>query len=346
MGVICEQNSREDKAIGYYQKILKLEKENSDAIEHIAMLYRRKQNWQEIIDVYQPLFKEDPDNLNIRVAMAEAYYYLKELDKAQQMLEPALKKVNAPWGVYDLMGRIELENRNYKQALGYFNTIIEIDSTNRFGWLFLGFTYSDMGDIHMAESIYARAVKILPEDASLWSYYGLTLYSQKKFKEAIEPLKKALAIEPLSMNVLTTLPIIYENLEMYTQSDSLYEVAIKLFPDNYLLLNNYGYSLSERGIRMAESLAMSQKAVEGQPDNAAFLDTMGWIYFKLGKYEEAKVYIEKSIEIEKISPVVLEHLGDVYLKLNNVEKALNYWIDSLNINPENKSLIEKVEKYK
>jgi Tfp pilus assembly protein PilF len=244
------------------------------------------------------------------------------------------------------MGRIELENKNYEQALGYFNKIIKIDSTNRFGWLFLGFTYSDMGDIPKAESVYEKAVKILPDDASLWSYYGLTLYSQNKYEEAIEPFKKALAIEPLSMNALTTLPIIYENLKMYSQSDSLYSAAIKLFPNNYLLLNNYGYSLSERGIRMDEALAMSQKAVEGEPDNAAYLDTMGWIYFKLGKYAEAKEYIEKSIELEKISPVVLEHLGDVYLKLNNIEKALNYWIDSLNINPENKSLIEKVEKYR
>ncbi len=346
MGIINEQNLKYDKAIKNFQEVLKYDPDNTDAIEHLAMLYRRKQKWNDIIIIYQPIFNKDSTDIGARVVMAEAYYYLKKLGRAKQLLLPAMENKNSPWGAYDLMGRIELESKNYLQALTNFNKIIEKDSTNRFGWLFLGFTYTDMGEISQAEKNYKQAVIKLPKDASLWSYYGLTMYSQKKYKEAVHPLKKALELEPLSMNALTTLPIIYENLKMYNQCDSLYEIAIKRFPDNDLLLNNYSYSLSERNIRVDEALEMAKKAVKGQPQNAAFLDTIGWIYFKLGQYEDAELYIKKSIEIQSNSPVVLEHLGDVYLKLKNIKQALNYWIDALNITPENNSLIEKVEKYR
>ena len=88
---------------------------------------------------------------------------------------------------------------------------------------------------------------------------------------------------------------------------------------------------------------MSQKAVAAEPDNAAYLDTIGWIYYKLGNYIEAEKYIKQAIELRESSAVVFEHLGDVYHKLGNSEQARQYWSKALNLDSENAELKQKLE---
>jgi tetratricopeptide (TPR) repeat protein len=130
---------------------------------------------------------------------------------------------------------------------------------------------------------------------------------------------------------------------MVAKSDSLYEVAIERFPENALLLNNYSYSLSERNLQLDRALEMSKKANILEPDRPAYLDTIGWIYFKLGKLEEAEFYIRKSIDLQADSPVVLQHLGDVYYEMGDLDNAIEYWNRSLEADPENEELFNKLE---
>ncbi len=194
------------------------------------------------------------------------------------------------------MGRIKLDEKDYPQALAYFKKIIEKDKKNRFGWLYTGFTYTDMDSLKSTEATYKAALQELPEDASIWAFYGVSLQRQEKYQQAIEAFKKALELEPYNINAVTSLPLIYETLEMYEQCDSVYEAAVNRFPDNALLLNNFSYSLAERNIRLKEALEMAKKAVKAKPDNAAYLDTIGWIYFKLKNVEQAEEYIKKQVK--------------------------------------------------
>jgi Tfp pilus assembly protein PilF len=113
-------------------------------------------------------------------------------------------------------------------------------------------------------------------------------------------------------------------------SDRAYLEALEIEPDEPLLLNNYSYYLSLRNIRLEEALELSALAVEQQPENSAFLDTYGWINYKMGNYSEAKKWIQKSIEFtDAPSPTVLEHYGDVLYKLGEKEEAVTYWKKAL-----------------
>ncbi|MGD9488340.1 MAG: tetratricopeptide repeat protein [Calditrichaceae bacterium] len=346
LGRIEENRQDFDKARNYYSKAVTYKSDFIDAIEHLAMLYRREQEWQKVIDLYQPLFKRDSTDLSSRIMIAESKFYLEDLDEAKKLLLPVINSPGIPWGAYDIIGRIELNEKNYPAAIGYFSKIIKGDRKNRFGWLYLGFTYSDMDSLNKAAQIYSDAIKELPEDASLWTFYGITLQELKKYREAIPPLRKALELEPMNFNALSTLPVVYESLKMYAQSDSVYEDGLKRFPDNHLLLNNYGYSLSERNIRMDEALAMAKKAIEAQPDNPAYLDTVGWIYFKLGNLEEAARNIERSVQIRETSSIVLDHLGDIYYEMGKLIDANILWEKALEIEPDNENVKSKMDKNK
>jgi len=93
---------------------------------------------------------------------------------------------------------------------------------------------------------------------------------------------------------------------------------------------------------------MAREAVEKKPDNSSYLDTIGWVYFKLGEYKEAKKYIEKAVELRDAigenGATLNEHLGDVYFRLHEKEKAIEYWKRALQMNPKNETLKEKINR--
>jgi tetratricopeptide (TPR) repeat protein len=89
---------------------------------------------------------------------------------------------------------------------------------------------------------------------------------------------------------------------------------------------------------------MSKKAVDLESENSAYLDTLGWIYFKLGDLEKAKFYIWKAIDVGSESAVVHDHMGDIYYHLNDHESAMEYWKKSLELDNSNERVKEKIER--
>lgn len=344
-GRIFEDQNQLDSAKVSYKHTLEIDPDYVLAVEHLAMIHRREQNWDAIIELYSPLLEHENNRtaLSALIMISEAEYYLKNYQRVRELLVPILEDPETPWGAHDLMGRIELEQKNYTEAENYFSQILKKDRKNKLAWLFLGFTYSDQ-DLHAkAEDTYKEAITEIPSDPSLWAFYGISLQSQEKYQQAMEPLERALELDPNHLNALTSLPVIYESLKLYDKTDSLYAIALNRYPENDLLKNNYAYSLCERDMNLDKALELVTDALVKNPENGAYLDTIGWIYYKMGRYEDAVEFIHKAIEQRENSPVVLEHLGDVYFKLDELAKAKLYWKLSLEQDPDNESLKKKLE---
>jgi Tfp pilus assembly protein PilF len=149
-------------------------------------------------------------------------------------------------------------------------------------------------------------------------------------------------LKPDDMNALSTLALTLDGLHRFHESDSLYERALRLDPQSHLILNNYGYSLAERGLQLDRALQMSLQAIAAEPDNASYLDTVGWVYFKLGKFDEAGKYIEKAIAAKGASATVYEHMGDIQYRNGQKEKAEQFWRQALQMNSNNQALRDKI----
>ena len=181
-------------------------------------------------------------------------------------------------------------------------------------------------------------------DLNALSAYAFTLNQLKEYDSATKYLKKALLIKPDDVNLLGTLGLIYDNKGEHLLSDSVYESALKIDSANALINNNYAYALSERGIQLDRALKMVNTALDADPKNSSYLDTKGWVYFKMGKYKEAKVFIEKAIDAGGESAVMLEHLGDIVYKIGEQDYAKKLWEKALKLDVTNNELKQKIEK--
>ena len=195
-----------------------------------------------------------------------------------------------------------------------------------------------------AEQNYRRAVELFPEAARMHYFLGSVLQQQRKNDEALPVLEKTLKLDPKNVDAMSALAMIYDNRKVYSKSDSLYQEAIKLDPEDPLILNNYSYSLSVRDLKLESAKKMSMKAVAADSTNGAYLDTLGWIYFKLGNYEEALKYVTRAVEVRDSSAEVWEHLGDIYEKLNDLEAAKRNWKKALELEADRTWLQEKLNK--
>jgi len=130
--------------------------------------------------------------------------------------------------------------------------------------------------------------------------------------------------------------------------DSLFLQIIEEDTNDPVRRNDYAYILSERdNITMEElklALQLATNAVSIDPENSAFLDTIGWIYYKMGTYHKAEEYLEKSLSINDNNPVILEHLGDIYVKLNKSSEAINIYEKVLSIDSNNQLIKDKIQK--
>ena len=134
----------------------------------------------------------------------------------------------------------------------------------------------------------------------------------------------------------------YDQNEEWNKSDDLYTKLIAINDQDAQAYNNFAYSLVERGEDLDYALSLSSKAIEISPQTSAYLDTIGWIYYKLSDLNKAKEFISKAILYDDTSAVILEHYGDVLIELNEVSEALIFYRKALLLDENNEDLISKI----
>ena len=126
--------------------------------------------------------------------------------------------------------------------------------------------------------------------------------------------------------------------------------AIEYNPENAMVYNYLGYLFAEKNMNLDESIELIQKALSLSPSNGAYLDSLGWAYYKKGDFKLALkklLLAEKQLDKDKIpDPVVYDHIGDVYHKIGEREKALEYWEKSINLKKDSKIQEKIKESYK
>ena len=188
--------------------------------------------------------------------------------------------------------------------------MISVDKTKPDPYIYLGSLYLDSKDYKSAEAALSDGLGRFPNDDELHFYMAMVYEKTGNFDGMVAQLKRTIEINP-------------------SYADAL----------NYL-----GYSYAEKGIKLDKALGLVQKALKLKPDSGYIVDSLGWVYYKMGKFNDALTELTHAVSLEKEDPIILEHLGDVYSSLGRKQDAVNTWEKSIQFGAGEQGLKERVQK--
>lgn len=177
-----------------------------------------------------------------------------------------------------------------------------------------------------------------PDMPDVYATKGDTLRQAERYNEAIAAYTRALELYEEGQGarwfVHYTRGISYHRIDDWPDAEADFRAALALRPDHPQVLNYLGYSLVERGEKLDEALGMIETAAVAQPDNGAIVDSLGWVYFQLGRYDEAVFHLERAASLEPVDAVINDHLGDAFWAVGREIEAQFQWHRALSFDPE------------
>ncbi|XDZ65639.1 tetratricopeptide repeat protein [Alphaproteobacteria bacterium LSUCC0684] len=181
------------------------------------------------------------------------------------------------------------------------------------------------GGTEGAAQIYTQLLSNDAENVSLWQQSADNDRWGGRYEMALPKYDTALDLDPTNGRLHYYRGICLDRLGRETEAEVAFRKAVSLDPNDAYALNYFGYWLLEQDKAPVEALGMIRKAVEKQPQNGYFVDSLGWGYFKLGQYDKAVLYLERAVTIQPVDPVITDHLGDAYAKLGRLREARFHW---------------------
>ena len=339
-------------------------------LKDVADYYAASQQLKEAIPLYLRVIELQPDDANAREKLATGFILTDQRGKAVELLEQIIKEHPEKYQPYDLLAQVlddearslQRENRldeakarfakvaaNYEQSLlinpNHAGTYL------RLAELLLG----PLKNPERAVKFLAEARRRFPGAPEIVYYLAIAQREAKQTQRAVATFEEALREAQLDQNNEIVNAKFYFNYGVTAEQAGLYEKAadllrrsIALDPTNAAEAYNYlGYMWADHNMHLDEAKEMIERALQIEPNNGSYLDSLGWVEFRQGKFDQALADLLRAVKnLDREDPIVFEHIGDTYLKLQRVPEALESWQKAFALDPKNSKLAEKIESTK
>ncbi|MBI4530896.1 MAG: tetratricopeptide repeat protein [Candidatus Latescibacteria bacterium] len=341
LGMILETLGDKQQAIGLYREALKRSPKSDDLYGRLASLYASEGLLDEVL-------KDGTEHPDFYYALGVALIRSERYDDAAKVMGYVVSQsttVDPEW--WNNAAYVYIKVERYDDALDLLIRHAKTLQGDETTLSMVKFGVSHIQDRERITGLLAEALSHDPENDLLLSAHGTLLADEERWTEAIPSFEKATVLRPNNTDHLFDLGNALERSGRFDEAVTIFERLLKVDPEHSYALNYLGYMFAEKGIRLEESVEMLKKAIADRPDNGAFLDSLGWAYYRLGIFDKAEEYIDQAVQRidmnDKENAVIFEHLGDVAKALGKVEKARTQWIKSLEIDPENITVRTKLE---
>jgi Flp pilus assembly protein TadD len=203
----------------------------------------------------------------------------------------------------------------------------------------LGLALANVGKVDEAKKHLQALIELDPKNIRNYLAYGSVLSDAKAYKEMGELYDRAVeAIGPVpkrsDWTVFFQRGIAYERQKLWDKAEPNFLKALEINPNQPQVLNYLGYSWVDMNINLEEGLDMIRKAVELKPDDGYIVDSLGWAYFRMNRFDEAVTELERAAELMAGDPTINDHLGDAYWRVGRKLEAVFQWNQALELKPE------------
>lgn len=293
-----------------------------------------------------------PGELLMQIAplYARANHDPEAMQTAEQLLERTLKMDPENADALVMLGDIRLNRGEAEEAGELLYRALEQNPRDPQLWIQAAGAFLQAGDAERSVEVSDEGLLLFPGFLPLLRLSGYALMDTYQNRAAIDRFDEAIRIiredsseaETELADMLGALGLLFTRVNDFEGADKAYEEAIESDPNDPVVLNNYAFSLADRGLRLEYAGELAERAVELQPDSAAFLDTLGWVYFKRGEFSIARRWLMRATQADGASAAVYEHLGDACAALGDADEAREAWNRALEMNPDSTSLQGKL----
>jgi tetratricopeptide (TPR) repeat protein len=271
---------------------------------NLTAIYLRGSDHKAAVEQLQAILKDDPTN-------PQAYFYL---------------------------GRMALEDKKPAEAADYFSKALLMSPDLESAYYYLAIAQIDLDKTSEALTTLDKARQKFPQSFALEYYTALAFSREKAYAEALrhfvsaEVIAKATDPKLLDEGFYFQLGATCERKGDLSQAEEYFQRSLKLAPDFAEAMNYLGYMWAEHDLKLDQAQALIEKALKAEPKNAAYLDSMAWVLYKLKRPKEALPYALQAAELsEKPDATVYDHVGDIYAALKEFDKAREAWRKSLSL---------------
>jgi len=369
-----------DSTIWAYRNIVRLRPENYRNLNELANLLTQKGDYEKAREVYRRSLDAEFSHVNIRalINLGELYTITDQPDSAIITLEEGLELSSDNLLLNRTLASVYLSIDSVLGALPYAEKVVELSPMDFAANRRLGLLYFSLDSLETAESIFESLVESDDKHPLNHFYLGriagrsdnwekardeftiLTQLADSLFQSWLDlgfayrrleqPDKEIetyitglthMRDEPSAINLSFALGAAYEQSEQIHEAVMTFEEIIAHDPEHSQSLNYLGYMLADRGERLEYALKLIAHAVELVPDNAAYLDSYGWVHYRLGNFQEALKHLQRAVELDS-DPIMFDHLGDTHHALGQMDEARESWLKALEQQPDNEQIKEKL----
>ncbi|HWR01318.1 MAG TPA: tetratricopeptide repeat protein [Chlorobaculum sp.] len=333
LGDLYAQNGQDDLALATYKALISADRHFYPAWIAMFDYYIRAGRLADYKRELSAFLELRPSSDDTFIDVARIYLVRSEKDSlyvepAHHLVDEIIARHPRDTRIYLLKGIYEMRRDKGQEAMACFRKAILLDSGNVTAWEYLIMTQLDLAENRKAFDLLAKAKKRLPRHMARWkTIEGYALLHGGSPKRAAAVLETVVRANPpirdqeLLVQANANLAMAYDALGRKKSCREAYLRVLELDAHNTLAMNNLAYLLAEEGARLPKALKLAENAVMLEPDNGVFLDTLGWVHYRLGNYDLAREMIEKSLATGIEEAEIYQHLGQVYEKLGNPEKA-------------------------
>ena len=358
-----------EKVNAVFRKALQLAPGDASVLKDAADYFAASQQVREAIPLYLRVLELQPNDSGAREKLATGFLMTNQRGKAIQMLQEIIQQHPEQYQPYQLLGKVLEED-----ATGLLEAKKPAEAKAEFAKAAASYEQSLLINaaqpdnyLHLAELLLTRlreddrAVKLLqdarrhfPTTPQLTYLLAVALREAKQTQQAVTTFEEALqeaaaqGAEIANSRFYFEYGSAAERAGLYEKAAELFKKSIQLDPGDAAEAYNYlGFMWADQNTNLEEAQSYIKKALASDPENGAYLDSLGWLDYRLGKYDQALAELLSAAQaLKSEDPTVLDHIGDTYEKLNQTPRALDYWERAFALDKSDKKLAEKIEQHK
>ena len=357
LGDIYLEVGRDSAALSMYDRALALEPENGYVYLSKAGYYEKKGDSIAYNNEIRNALMNRHIDVNTKLNIFSTYIIdlmkkKQELNRVDSLFADMLEQYPQEEPVHRLFGMYLSSRKEFTRAEEQYAIAADLAPTNPENWLQLIGLYLYQEKYPEVIEVGKRAIQYVPDQKDIYMYVAVASTQTKSYAEALDMLETGLTYVDERDNETKSffygqMGDVYHSSGDREKAYAMYDKALSYNASNIAVLNNYSYFLATEGRDLDKAERMSAQTVKAEPDNATYLDTYAWIFFKKGDYSLARLYMKNALDKSpEASAELFEHYGDILYMLGEVDEAVEYWQKALDAGSESAELLKEKIKQK